>query len=405
MFSNKYILAEGCQILPSNEVHNMTLPDVPERHKLLAERLFILAVKKRLHLINPTIKQFLEAFNQPATLNQVIGKFAQMAGCHTYEIRIQMTQFFEDMLDRGVLNNYAQQLKFVRGGKTENSFSKGQKIGPFQIIREICRKSGVEIYLARQMEKNKVVVLKFLKGHKQLTKTALKEKKEAFLQEFRLMQELGKHRNICQCLGYVNSSRHCYGILEFAEGESLRSYIKQQQPPLADRLVLIKQVLSAMSFIHQHKILHGDIHLSNFIVNQSTLSIKLIDFNLSNREMPEKGEIIREGGVFQYIPPEKLDNRAFHLVKDRSDYCSEVFQLGVVCYYILYGKMPFEAFSWQALAHKIREERPLYLTETSIGESIPNSLIDMLKKSLEKDPGQRYSSAVYFFKPVQALNR
>ncbi|HFA52203.1 MAG TPA: hypothetical protein ENJ95_24560, partial [Bacteroidetes bacterium] len=210
---------------------------------------------------------------------------------------------------------------------------------------------------------------------------------------FRLLKEIGRHPNICQLLEFVEKEHHSYAVLELLDDVSLRPFIKKNSLSLEKRIELISQLLEAMSFVHGKGIVHGDIHLSNVLIHRGN-KVKLIDFNMSNRLQPAENEIVREGGVYQYIPPEKVDARAFRMVKGMADRCSEVFQLGVVMYYVFYQKMPFEDFTWQKLAIRIAEEKPTFPAQTPIGCEVPGWVLRMMKKSLAKDPAKRFPSAV-----------
>lgn len=397
----KYILHSSCRLLPLKEIKKKKLPNVQEVRDILAEKLFVLEENGCWHLLNNTIKHFLAAFQTPTSLPQVIQQFAQMAGCQPNEIKPIMGQFFDNMIDRGFLIKHTQQLNCAPPKMNRAIFRKGQKIEDYKIIRQIYKNPDLEIYLGQHLEKLQFAAIKVLRTAEKASSKQQLAEKNAFLQEFKLMQELNGHPNVCQCYALVDKPSYTLGILSYVEGPGLRSFIKKQKPDLTTTLQLIEQILAAMSFVHQRKVLHGDIHLSNFIVDANSNRIILIDFNLSNREMPKDDEIIREGGVYQYIPPEKLDARAFQFVNNRSDYCSEVFQLGVVIYYMLYHDMPFDDFSWQALAKRILEDEPDYPLVTPQLERIPAFALNLLKKSLQKKPKERFSSAIQFYKTWQ----
>ena len=152
--------------------------------------------------------------------------------------------------------------------------------------------------------------------------------------------------------------------------------------------------------MHQKKILHGDIHASNFLI-KNDLTVKLIDFDLANREHLLRHEILHEGGVHEFIAPEKIAINAFEMVKERSDYRSEVYQLGVIFYILVFRDLPFKALSWHELALKIINDEPNYIfensrkniAETSLNEEIPSIIIDFLKKCLSKNPQNRFENA------------
>ena len=142
--------------------------------------------------------------------------------------------------------------------------------------------------------------------------------------------------------------------------------------------------------------LHGDIHLNNFLVHPTNLHVKLIDFDLANHAQPKRGEIVHEGGIHEYIAPEKINPNSFDLFEEPADYRSEVFQLGIILYAIFFGKLPFEALTWQELTEKIRFSEPSFATDMPV----PMPIINLIKKSLAKNPKDRFGNAVLLHKAL-----
>jgi serine/threonine-protein kinase len=151
-------------------------------------------------------------------------------------------------------------------------------------------------------------------------------------------------------------------------------------------------ILDAFAWMHLRRIVHGDVHARNVMITEHG-QIKVIDFDLALRledKSPEKRSI---GGIPEYIAPEKLDSRAFEKVKTTPDFRSEVYQLGVLAYFIFYEKMPFSGITWKELAKCIQEDIPVFPEKSANGENMPDELIDWLRRALEKDPMMRYESA------------
>ena len=391
MKKKQYRLSPECNILTTISIRKMDLPDIPDVEEIRQGKKFVLDNSSHWFIINPTIKAFLKAFSKPTTLEQVIYKFSQKANCKPEEIEGTLTNFLESMLDKNFIVEYSKSNKRKKG-TSRHYFKKNQIIGTYKIEECIFEKSRLKIYLAENLNDQSKVAIKALSLPAHLPDKKIASVKKSFSQEFQLMIEVGQHKNICQCYEYTEQEPHYYGVLEYIDGHGLRNYIRKEKPTIEERIDLITQICSAFDFLHSKKILHGDIHLSNFIVENITKTVKLIDFNLSNRELPNEHEIIREGGVYQYIPPEKIDGRSFHLVNSRSDYCSEVFQLGVVFYYILYQKMPFDDFTWKSLTNKIKNDDPEFHDKTNEGGIIPGFIIEFTKKCLQKEPADRYAS-------------
>ena len=183
-------------------------------------------------------------------------------------------------------------------------------------------------------------------------------------------------------------------LQEHIEGLTLKKMIKDNDLTIEDKNKLIGQILDVFSFLHKKEVFHGDIHASNFIVDNE-LNVKLIDFGLSNHHKLNGEERLNNGGVFKYIPPERLSENAFKIVnKQRADYRSEVYQIGVLIYFIVYEKFPHEVQTWKSLYHLIKNKDAIINVLTPKKEVVSNPVISLLTRCLTKKPLERYKDAV-----------
>ncbi len=401
MRRTKYVLHPFLEFIESHEIESLDTnfafnDDIFQ--KIKQKELFVLSNKRRdaVFFINPSIKIFLEAFQSPQYLSAVLTSFAALVEASVEVTEPIVQSFFNDMRDRGVLvtnilANKAHKIQESEGFKSGNIFENYTIISPLSINRFL------HVYL---VEKNgEKVVLKILVLPDEMPEKGKNYYKRFFNQEFELIKEVGHHEMICRLIDW-NTEKN-FAVLEYIEGKSLRKLSENIELTLSQRLDIFNQVLKSVAILHDKKILHGDIHASNFLI-KSNLSVKLIDFDLANREHLKRHEILHEGGVHEYIAPEKIDNNAFDMVNERSDYRSEVYQLGVIFYILLFRKLPFRALTWHELALKILNEEPNYniekgggnVAEMPINEDIPSIIIDFLKKCLSKNPKNRFENAL-----------
>ncbi|MCP3931992.1 MAG: serine/threonine protein kinase [Bacteroidetes bacterium] len=339
------------------------------------------------YVINQEIKTFLDAFREAKSLKQVMSEFAATLKCQADQLEDVMSRFLNQMLARGVL---------VENGKEEVGFTdqlikQGQVFSSLEVITPLALKSKIEIHLCNDLKTDEQVILKVLKIEDGLSEGQKEHKLAIFRQEFSILHEVKEHPNICGLFRY-DESPSPHAVLEFIKGKRLKQYNRKYRPDLNTRINLLTQVFDAVAYCHSKRILHGDIHCSNFLVTAEE-KVKLIDFGMSNHEVPKKGEILIRGGVLKYIPPEKINKNSFDIAKDRSDYRSEVYQLGVVAFAILYDDMPYRAETWFGLADKILSTELQLPSTTKAGESISPSLISVMEKTLQKNPLERYASA------------
>ena len=400
MRRTKYVLHPFLEFIESHEIESLDAnfafnDDIFQ--KIKQKELFVLSNKRRdaVFFINPTIKIFLEAFQTPQFLSAVLTSFADLAEVSVAEAEPIVQSFFDDMRDRGVL---VTSLLANKAHKIQESsgFKSGDEFENYTIITPLSINGFLHVYLAENDDVK--VVLKMLVLPTEMPEKGKNFYKRFFNQEFELINEVGNNEHICQLLEW--NIAKTYAVLEYIEGQSLRKLSQTGLLTLTQRLDIFTKVLKSVAVLHHKKILHGDIHASNFLI-KSDFSVKLIDFDLANREHLLRNEILHEGGVHEFIAPEKIAINAFDMVKERSDYHSEVYQLGVIFYILLYRQLPFKALSWHELALKILNEEPNYVIESegentvekNINEEIPSLIVNFLKKCLSKNPQNRFENA------------
>ncbi|KAM3874228.1 serine/threonine-protein kinase pim-2-like [Diretmus argenteus] len=133
--------------------------------------------------------------------------------------------------------------------------------------------------------------------------------------------------------------------------------------------ILIKQLLSGILDIHSKGVFHRDIKMENLLVETGSLTprLRLIDFGC--------GCILHPGRYYKFagtdIPPEFYLRGMY-----RADQCT-VWQLGVLIYHIVCGRLPFNT------------EREILRCRPEIGKELSRHCRDLLRSCLSKDPRVR----------------
>jgi serine/threonine-protein kinase len=268
----------------------------------------------------------------------------------------------------------------------------GFQLGAYKIVNRLSSQVPTEIYVGEDMRCQESVILKVMRAPEDIYPNVLKAWRKDFAYEFAILKDLEGHPNIVRLLETGEKGVLTYGAIEKVMGESLRQRLEVATPSLSERIEWLMNILDAFAWMHLRRIVHGDVHARNIMITEQG-KVKVIDFDLALRlddKAPEKRAI---GGIPEYIAPEKLDSRAFGKVKTTPDLRSEVYQLGVLAYFIFYEKMPFVALTWKALAKSIQEDMPIFPEKSANGENIPKELTDWMQIALEKDPNMRYESA------------
>ncbi len=402
--SDNYILnpllhIKGYQELKGNLRKNDTLAK-PTIKKIKEGKLFLLSGRFKDYLINDTIHTFLSCFLESNTLEEASTSFSQKLSVQPKEAQPTINGFFKNMLHQGILismSEYEEAIQYkMESAATERTaiLAIGTKLKDFQIKKVIAIKPKFDIYLAKHKKtKQKVVIKTALLDKTELEKWERRERKAILRQEFQLLKEVAGHPNICQFIKYHKNNGQPFGVMEFIDGLTLGSYLRKKQPSLQEKMLVIQQMFEAIGHVHSCGIVHGDLHKSNFLINKKG-QVKLFDFDLANHHDLQEGEIKRMGGVYKYFPPEKIRKNSFYYIKAKADYRSEVYQVAVIAYYLLYERLPFKALSWRQLVKKIKKETPTFDATTPNGEPITKGHLAILNKALSKKPEDRYASGI-----------
>ncbi|WP_395743582.1 serine/threonine-protein kinase [Prosthecobacter sp.] len=162
---------------------------------------------------------------------------------------------------------------------------------------------------------------------------AEKEFADRFRVEARAMAKLN-HTNIVGVYDFgITGGGHLYLVMEWIEGKSLHDLIHKGSLSLRKATNLAMQLCEALSFAHEHQIIHRDIKPGNIMVNDAD-HVKVADFGLAR---PNTGEAEEENpfGTPDYAAPEI---RGGSVVDHRVD----IYAAGVVLYEMLTGRVPEE---------------------------------------------------------------
>ena len=148
------------------------------------------------------------------------------------------------------------------------------------------------------------------------------------------------------------------------------------------------QLAAGLGAAHALGILHRDLKPDNvLLVNGRPVAT---DFGLARLDGGERERLTRTGeilGTPSYMAPEQAEGDP-RLIDARAD----VYGLGAVLYAALTGRPPFSGASLLATLRKVLEERPP--SPRDLGLDVPQPIAAVCLRCLEKDPGNRYSSAL-----------
>jgi serine/threonine protein kinase len=173
-------------------------------------------------------------------------------------------------------------------------------------------------------------------------------------------------------------------VIEYVEGETLKEYV-DRKGKLTDSEIkdIFSQMLDAVGYVHEQKLVHRDIKPSNFMLDKKG-KVKLMDFGIAKNTDAYAAEYTQTGtgmqmGTPMYMSPEQITETKS--VTPQSD----IYSLGVVLWQMVTGQKPYDTktLSNFQLQTKIVTEN---LTETK-------TLWDrIIQKATSKDAQDRYKS-------------
>lgn len=160
-------------------------------------------------------------------------------------------------------------------------------------------------------------------------------------------------------------------VMELVSGQSAVALARGPCPPsFEDGISIVAQVADALTFAHEHDVIHRDVSAGNVLIRGSDRTAKLTDFGLACRSGDKASQTGRDvSGTYGYMAPEVLRGEAVTPLSD-------LYSLGALAYRLLAG--PPERRSAAAAA------------------KLPGAVAEVIDSALERDPDARQSSVGEF---------
>jgi tetratricopeptide (TPR) repeat protein/tRNA A-37 threonylcarbamoyl transferase component Bud32 len=225
------------------------------------------------------------------------------------------------------------------------------------------------VYRARQPKLNRVVALKILAGEKDHDGKFA----ERFTREAQALARLN-HPNIVTVHDFGEAGGHCYLLMEFVDGLSLRQLLQTGRMKPEQALAIVPKICEALQYAHELGIVHRDIKPENILLDKQG-RVKIADFGIAKMLGVETGQPALTGakdvvGTPHYMAPEQIEKPM------EVDHRADIFSLGVVFYEMLTGELPLGKFA--APSKRVQ---------------VDVRLDEVVLRALEKEPALRYQQA------------
>jgi serine/threonine protein kinase/tetratricopeptide (TPR) repeat protein len=259
----------------------------------------------------------------------------------------------------------------------------GQTLGHFRLTEKIGAGGMGTVYRAWDMQLERDVAVKVLKGRHDEVSERRRLRKEA------LALSRLNHPNIESIYSIESDGDIDFLVFELLSGSTLADRI---HGPLDSASIVTfgVQIAGAVAAAHQNGVIHRDLKPENiFLTNEC--GVKVLDFGLarmaviandqSTQSMEQQGTLV---GTLAYMAPEQIDPGV-------DDERSDIYSLGAVLYVMATGQRPLGYTATARLIDAILHEQPV--PPRTQNPSLAPELERIILKCLDKNPDARYQSA------------
>ena len=203
------------------------------------------------------------------------------------------------------------------------------------------------------------------------------------------------HPNIIKVYECGSEKKSLYIVTEYFKAKTLEEIVSSGKKLDLKKIVdVIFQASLALSYAKGKNIIHGDLKLSNILINKDG-QIKINDFciykDLYSHSINSIGVY---KGEINYMAPEKLEKKPV-------DFRADLFSLGIIFYRLLTGELPFEGETPHLLLESqyYKEIRSI----TPPGLNLPTKIKEIIGDLIQIDPYQRGKSTEQIMKLLKGI--
>jgi serine/threonine-protein kinase len=311
--------------------------------------------------------------------------------------------------------------------ETNNRFQLPKRLGNYLLYREIGVGGMGAVFLANRVDgefqqKVAVKIIRQTIADSQIVKR--------FKAERQILAGL-LHPNIVQLLdGGTTPEGMPFLVMEYVEGWPLLDFCQNHKLALKTRLKIFQKICAAVSFAHQHLIIHRDIKPTNILVTNEG-EPKLLDFGLAKILATDVPNSTHTQTGFRALTPAYASPEQFQGKNITT--ASDIYSLGVILYELLSGKRPLETdnCSYDEILRQISTSEPIRPSAV-MGKTegvkrrkgdredftvfpspfhpfspsaLKGDLDNIALKALRKEPERRYQSAQQFSADIERFLR
>lgn len=239
----------------------------------------------------------------------------------------------------------------------------------YQLLEFIGEGSFAKVHKGRRKYSGQIVAMKFI------SKLGKSEKELRNLKrEIEILKQL-HHENIIQMLDNFETDKDIVVVTEYADGELFQLLEDDGTLPEDQVQIIACQLVSALHYLHSHRILHRDMKPQNILLCKEN-RVKLCDFGFARSMSFETMVLTSIKGTPLYMSPELVEEKPY-------DQTADLWALGCILYEIYTGTPPFYTNSIFQLVNMILKDQVKW------PKTMSPEFKSFLQGLLNKDPSKR----------------
>ena len=269
-------------------------------------------------------------------------------------------------------------------------FEIGQEVGNYRILQRLGAGGMGEVFLAQHPLIGKTVALKVIHQDMSLNKELVTR----FINEAKAVSTIGNDHIVeVHDFGTTPEGAHFF-IMEHLDGQTLAKALNSGRLPISDPahvancLHIGAQIAAGLSAAHQHNIIHRDLKPDNIMLIDKLgdpLFVKILDFGLA--KMLEADTPLTAMGVVlgtpEFMSPEAAESKDI-------DARSDIYSFGVLLFFMLAGRLPFEASGMgEMMVQHVCQAPPV---PRAFNPQIPPAVEQVVLRCLAKNKEDRFQT-------------
>lgn len=260
----------------------------------------------------------------------------------------------------------------------------------YELLEQIGSGGMAYVYKAMDIRLNRHVAVKILKSEFIENRNFVQKFSDEAMSAASLT-----HPNIVSIFDAGHDGDLYYIVMELVNGITLKDLIDRKKTiKWKDALSITGQILSALEVAHKHNIIHRDIKPHNIMLTYDGTA-KVADFGIARVVSTDTRETSDMNiGSVHYLSPEQAKGE---VCDERSD----LYSIGITLYEMLVGQVPFDGDT--AISVAMQHIRTPMTPPCELNPAIPVGVSDFVLKATQKEPKDRYQSAMNMLSSMQVV--